>query len=63
PCSGRFQLIEHVTGKPVPGRRVRVRSSGGWNAIDTTDADGMTSWIERPTAVILYIELVLRCDA
>ena len=51
------------TGKPVAGRRVRVWSSGGWNAFDTTDADGMTSWIERPTAEILYIDLVQRCDA
>ncbi|MEN1478233.1 Rhs element Vgr protein, partial [Pseudomonas aeruginosa] len=25
--------------------------------------DGMTSWIERPTAEILYIDLVQRCDA
>lgn len=63
PCSGRFQLIDHETGKPVAGRRVRVWSSGGWNAFDTTDADGMTSWIERPTAEILYIDLVQRCDA
>ncbi|EPJ6349250.1 Rhs element Vgr protein, partial [Pseudomonas aeruginosa] len=63
PCSGRFQLIDHETGKPVAGRRVRVWSSGGWNAFDTTDADGMTSWIERPTAETLYIDLVQRCDA
>lgn len=63
PCSGRFQLIDHETGKPVAGRRVRVWSSGGWNAFDTTDADGMTSWIERPTAETLYIDLVKRGDA
>ncbi|WP_240122940.1 Rhs element Vgr protein, partial [Pseudomonas aeruginosa] len=63
PCSGRFQLIDHETGKPVAGRRVRVWSSGGWNAFDTTDADGMTSWIERPTAETLYIDLVQRGDA
>ncbi len=47
----------------VAGRRVRVWSSGGWNAFDTTDADGMTSWIERPTAETLYIDLVQRGDA
>ncbi|MGC3336353.1 Rhs element Vgr protein, partial [Pseudomonas aeruginosa] len=58
-----FQLIDHETGKPVAGRRVRVWSSGGWNAFDTTDADGMTSWIERPTAETLYIDLVKRGDA
>lgn len=60
PCSGRFQLIDHETGKPAAGRRVRVWSSGGWNAFDTTDADGMTSWIERPTSETLYIDLLQR---
>lgn len=60
PCSGRFQLIAPETGKPAAGRRVRVWSSGGWNAFDTTDADGMTSWIERPTAETLYIDLLQR---
>ena len=58
PFSGRFQLIDQETGKPVAGRRVKVWSSGGWSAIDTTDAEGMTSWVNHDASETLHIDLV-----
>jgi len=58
PFSGRFQLIDQETGKPVAGRKVKVWSSGGWAAFDTTDAEGMTSWVNRDTSETLHIDLV-----
>ena len=58
PYSGRFQLINQDTGKPVAGRRVKVRSSGGWSAFDTTDEEGMTSWVRHDAAETIYIDLI-----
>lgn len=58
PYSGRFQLIDQETGKPVAGRRVKLWSSAGWSAIDTTDAEGMTSWVRHETAENIYIDLL-----
>ena len=58
PYSGRFQLINQDTGKPVAGRRVKVRSSGGWSAFDTTDDEGMTSWVRHDAAETIYIDLI-----
>jgi len=52
PFSGRFQLIHQQTGKPV------AWSSGGWIAIDTTDAGGMTSWAIHDASEALRIDLV-----
>lgn len=57
PYSGRFQLIDLETGKPIAGRKVKVWSSGGWNTIETTDADGMTSWVKHDASETLHIDL------
>ncbi|MFG6665739.1 PAAR domain-containing protein [Halomonas sp. HNIBRBA4712] len=56
--SGRFQLINQDTGEPIAGRRVKIRSSGGWSAFETTDDEGMTSWIKHDKAETIYIDLV-----
>lgn len=61
--SGRFQLIDHETGKPAAGRRVRVWSSGGWSAFETTDSEGMTSWIRHDSSESIYIDLVQEGEA
>ncbi|HGP0209558.1 TPA: PAAR domain-containing protein [Pseudomonas aeruginosa] len=58
PYSGRFQLIDQETGKPVAGRRVKVWSSGGWSALDTTDAEGLTSWIDHEASESIQIDLM-----
>ncbi|MCY1368732.1 hypothetical protein D9M69_557320 [compost metagenome] len=63
PYSGRFQLINQETGKPITGRKVRVWSSDGWSAIDTTDAEGMTSWVKRDSPETLYIDLIYGDEA
>nr|WP_314872774.1 PAAR domain-containing protein [uncultured Pseudomonas sp.] len=56
--SGRFQLIDQKTGKPVAGCTVKVWSSGGWSASDTTDSEGKTSWVYHDTPEKIYIDLV-----
>ncbi|TBU76894.1 Rhs element Vgr protein [Pseudomonas daroniae] len=56
--SGRFQLIDQETGKPVVGRRVKVWSSDGWSSLETTDAEGMTSWVKRAASESIHIDLV-----
>ncbi|WDG57294.1 PAAR domain-containing protein [Pseudomonas chlororaphis] len=58
PYSGRFQLIDQETGKPVAGRKVKVWSSAGWSTLDTTDAEGMTSWVQHATSESIHIDLV-----
>lgn len=58
PYSGRFQLIDQETGKPIAGRRVKVWSSGGWSALDATDAEGMTSWINHEASESIQIDLM-----
>ena len=58
PYSGRFQLIDQETGRPVAGRKVKVWSSGGWSALDTTDAEGMTSWVNHDASESIHIDLV-----
>ncbi|WP_371228237.1 PAAR domain-containing protein [Pseudomonas sp. QE6] len=63
PYSGRFQLIDQATGKPVSGRRVKVWSSGGLSALDTTDTEGMTSWINHDASETIQIDLVPGGDA
>lgn len=56
--SGRFQLIDQETGKPVAGRKVKVWSSAGWSSLDTTDAEGMTSWGKHEASESIHIDLV-----
>ncbi|RIZ39509.1 Rhs element Vgr protein [Pseudomonas aeruginosa] len=63
PFSGRFQLIDQETGKPVAGRRVKVWSSGGWSSLDTTDAEGLTSWINHEASESIQIDLMPRGEA
>lgn len=63
PYSGRFQLIDQETGKPVAGRRVKVWSSGGWSAFNTTDSEGMTSWVNHDASESIHIDLVLGGEA
>lgn len=58
PFSGRFQLIDQETGKPAAGRKVNVWSSGGWNTVETTDANGMTSWVKHDASETLHIDLI-----
>jgi len=40
---GRFQLVDATTGEPVRGQAVRVRSTGGQYANESTDDDGFTA--------------------
>lgn len=63
PYSGRFQLINQETGRPVAGRKVEVWSSGGWSALETTDADGMTSWVKHDASESLHIDLLREGEA
>ncbi|MGQ3852058.1 PAAR domain-containing protein [Pseudomonas capsici] len=63
PYSGRFQLIDQETGKPIAGRKVKVWSSGGWNVLSTTDAQGMTPWVNHNTSESIHIDLVQGDDA
>lgn len=56
--SGRFQLIDQETGKPIVGRKVKVWSSAGWNALDTTNSEGMTSWISHAASESIHIDLM-----
>lgn len=58
PYSGRFQLIDQETGKPVTGRKVKVWSSGGWSVLDITDAEGLTSWVKHDASESIHIDLV-----
>ncbi|HEJ3664204.1 TPA: PAAR domain-containing protein, partial [Pseudomonas aeruginosa] len=58
PYSGRFQLIDQETGKPVAGRKVKVWSSGGWSTVDATDSEGMTSWVNHDASESIHIDLV-----
>lgn len=58
PYSGRFQLIDQETGKPIAGRKVKVWSSAGWSAFETTDVEGMTSWVNHDTSESIHIDLV-----
>lgn len=54
---GRFQLVDGATGKPVAGRKGRIRSTGGQYIIGITDANGFTEWIERDAAEALAFDL------
>ncbi|KHA72649.1 Rhs element Vgr protein [Pseudomonas chlororaphis] len=58
PFSGRFQLINQETGKPMAGRKVKVWSSSGTSFFDTTDAEGMTRWIKDKSPQTLHIDFV-----
>ncbi|WP_339500021.1 PAAR domain-containing protein [Pseudomonas canadensis] len=58
PYSGRFQLIDQETGKPIVGRKVKVWSSAGWSALDTTNTEGMTSWVKHDASESIHIDLV-----
>lgn len=58
PFSGRFQLINQETGKPMAGRKVKVWSSSGTSFFDTTDAEGMTRWVKDKSSQTLHIDLV-----
>ncbi len=58
PYSGRFQLIDQETGKPIIGRKVKVWSSAGWSTLDTTNIEGMTSWVSHAASESIYIDLV-----
>lgn len=63
PYSGRFQLIDQKTGKPIAGRKVKVWTDDGWSAIETTDAEGQTAWVDRDTPQPIYLDLVYGDDA
>ena len=54
---GRFRLVDLDTGEPIPGRAVRVRSTGGQYLTGTTDADGCTQWLQRDAAEALAFDL------
>ncbi|MBK5527206.1 PAAR domain-containing protein [Pseudomonas sp. TH08] len=58
PFSGRFQLINQETGKPMAGRKVKVWSSSGTSLFDTTDSEGMTCWVKDKSPQTLHIDLV-----
>lgn len=53
--SGRFRLIDRDTGLPISGFKVRVISSSGNNACDTTDEEGYTRWVSCAPAGVLRI--------
>lgn len=55
---GRFQLVDAVTGEPLPNQAVRVRSTGGQYLTGTTDAHGYTKWVEREASEALAFDLM-----
>lgn len=55
--SGRFQLIDQNTGKPVARRLVKVWSSDGKSFYDYTDAQGMTRWVRGNSPQTLHLDL------
>jgi uncharacterized Zn-binding protein involved in type VI secretion len=54
---GRFHLLSIEDGKPIADRRVRIRSTAGRDFIDTTDAQGYTSWVEHGASEALSFDL------
>ena len=58
PYRGRFRLVDHDSGEPIPGRQVQITVSDGDSILDLTDDEGYTSWIERDTAQTLALHLV-----
>jgi uncharacterized Zn-binding protein involved in type VI secretion len=54
---GRFQVLDQVSGEPIAGQSVRVRSTGGQYLTGTTDADGFTQWVERDASEVLAFDL------
>lgn len=55
---GRFQLVDAVTGEPLPNQAVRIRSTGGQYLTGATDADGYTDWVEREASEALAFDLI-----
>ena len=55
---GRFQLIGALTGAPVAGRSVRVRSTDGQYDAGTTDEQGFTQWVQREAREALAFDLI-----
>jgi uncharacterized Zn-binding protein involved in type VI secretion len=44
---GRFQVLDLASGEPIVGQAIRVRSTGGQDLVDSTDAEGFTPWVEH----------------
>lgn len=55
---GRFQVVDAVTGEPVPNLDVRVRSSDGKYITGNTDQEGFTQWVERDDLESLAFDLI-----
>ncbi|MEG0481646.1 MAG: PAAR domain-containing protein [Acinetobacter sp.] len=56
--SGRFQLIDQNTGKPIANRRVRVVMADGTSTIYASNDDGFTDWIYTPSEEEIHLYLV-----
>jgi uncharacterized Zn-binding protein involved in type VI secretion len=54
---GRFQVLSRITGQPVDGKAIRLRSTGGQYLTGVTDADGFTQWVERDASEALAFDL------
>lgn len=46
PHSGRFQLLDDVTRRPIAGHSYTVRAADGRAIHGETDANGFTDWLE-----------------
>lgn len=46
PHSGRFQLLDDVTRRPIAGHSYTVRAADGRTIHGKTDANGFTDWLE-----------------
>ncbi len=54
---GRFQVLDQTSRGPVSGLAVRVGSAGGQYLTGSTDAEGLTQWIERDAGEALAFHL------
>lgn len=54
-CPERFSCRNPETGEPLGGEQVRVISTGGYDAIETTDAEGYTRWVSHDTAEVFML--------
>ncbi|WDG48720.1 PAAR domain-containing protein [Pseudomonas chlororaphis] len=61
PFKGRFRVFDRETGKAIAGQQVRISSSSG-ESIQTTDAEGYTSWVNNEQPETLKFDLIYGDD-
>ncbi|MFC7519354.1 PAAR domain-containing protein [Xanthomonas populi] len=58
PFSGRFELLDEATGRPVAGRRVRLSTPSGKQLDCQTDLQGLTPWLSSDVDEPLMFQLL-----